>query len=321
MASTADQVPVSAIVVSYETRSLTLDAVSSLERNLSSGSEIWVVDNASSDGSADAVKADFPETNVISLPENVGFGRANNAAMERARGEFFLLLNSDAQLPSPDGVERMIAAMRTDPRIAIVGPKLENESGELERSARSFPSIAKEAVRRFGLYLLIPRKRVGQWLLGDFWAPERARTVDWVTGAAMLVRREAFEQVGGFDPGIFMYGEEQEWCLRIKQAGWQVLYDPQAVVVHRRAASGPPGKWRVRAALKADLDLVRSRDGGAAALSFWAVRLGGLLVEAIAFTIRAVVCPGDYPRTRARNAWQALSVQANPALLRNRPLA
>ena len=305
----AERPLVSAIVVSYETRDLTLEAVDSLLEFLPANSDVWVVDNASTDGSAEAIKNRHPSVNLIELPENIGFGRANNVALSRARGRFLLLLNSDARLVDAATVERLITWMDEDPRLGMAGPRLEDDLGRLEYSARSFPTLPKEIVRRWGFYLLLPRAKVGTWLLGDFWAPERSMHVDWITGACMLVRREACQDVGGFDERIFMYGEEQEWARRLKQADWRVLYDPGVSVVHRRAASGSTGPWRGMAALEADVRILRWTHGPLHALAFTIVRLIGFLLEAGAFAVVVRVRPSEYMHDRQRQAWQGFRQQ------------
>ena len=300
---------VSAVVVSYGTRELTLAAVGSLSEFLPDSSEIWVVDNASDDGSAEAVRELFPDVNLVRLTQNVGFGRANNLAMGRAAGDFFLLLNSDARLTDVMTVPEMLKQMEDQPRLGLVGPRLESEDGQLEFSARSFPTLPKELVRRLGLYRLLPGDRVGRWLLGDFWAPSDAVWVDWLTGACILARREAYEAVGGFDPRIFMYGEEQEWARRIKRAGWDVLYEPRVSVVHRRAASGPQGTWRVRAALEADVRIFRWTHGRVPTLVLNLVRLTGFLLEAATLRAMEMARPSAYKRQRRRGAWRAFRQQ------------
>jgi GT2 family glycosyltransferase len=311
-----DRPLVSAIVVSYETRGLTLDAVGSLLEFLPPESDVWVVDNASTDGSADAVRNRHPAANLIELPENIGFGRANNAALARAKGRYLLLLNSDARLVDAATVERLISHLDGDPTLGMAGPRLEDGRGRLEHSARSFPTLPKEIVRRWGLYLAVPRAKVGRWLLGDFWAPDRPMRVDWITGACMLVRREAYEAVGGFDERIFMYGEEQEWARRFRQAGWGILYDPAVSVVHRRAASGSTGPWRVRAALEADVQIFRWTYGPLRALAFTVVRLTGFLFEAASFTAMRLVRRSDYVTARQRLAWQSFRQQLRIAARR-----
>jgi N-acetylglucosaminyl-diphospho-decaprenol L-rhamnosyltransferase len=311
-----DRPLVSAIVVSYETRDLTFEAVDSLLEFLPPESDVWVVDNASTDGSAEAIKTRYPTVKLVELPENIGFGRANNVALSQASGRFLLLLNSDARLVDAATIERLIMWMDCDPSLGMVGPRLEDGRGRLEYSARSFPTIPKEIVRRWGVYLALPRAKVGSWLLGDFWSPTSALRVDWITGACMLVRREAYEAVGGFNERIFMYGEEQEWARRFGREGWAVLYDPEVTVVHRRAASGSTGPWRVRAALEADVQIFRWTYGPLRALAFTVVRLTGFLFEAASFTAMRLVRRSDYVTARQRLAWQSFRQQLRIAARR-----
>jgi GT2 family glycosyltransferase len=119
----------------------------------------------------------------------------------------------------------------------------------------------------------------------------------------MLVRRDAYEQVGGFDPRIFMYGEEQEWCRRFVRAGWHVLYDPSEMVIHQRAASGAPGPWRVQAALAADVRIFRWSHGPARAFAMNVIRAVGFALEALAFRLTERVRRSTYIRQRRDKAW------------------
>lgn len=307
---------VSAIVVSYRTPDLTVSALRSLVDFLPSPSELWVVDNASGDGSMNQVRERCPEAKIIELTENVGFGRANNIALGRSDGEYLLLLNSDARLTDRRTIPHMIERMREDPSLAVLGPKLTDADGNHEFSARAFPTLTRECVRRFGFYLLAPRATVGRLLLGDFWTPTSPTLVDWVTGACMLVRRSAYEEIGGFDPRLFMYGEEQEWARRFHRAGWRVLYDPEVSVVHRRAASGPPGPWRLRSSLEADVRVFRWAHGPLRAFLFNLVRLAGFLAEGAAFGIRQRIRPSEYSCERGALALASLRQQASIVLRR-----
>jgi GT2 family glycosyltransferase len=309
----AERPIVSAIVVSHGTRELTLRAVRSLLEFLPEPSDVWVVDNGSADGTPAAIREQYPTVNLIELSENLGFGRANNVALQRARGRFLLLLNSDARLVDRTMIDKLLSWMQREADLGVVGPRLEDADGRTEHSARSFPSLAREIVRRWGLYVVVPRAVVGRWLLGDFWAPSEPVRVDWITGACMAVRREVYEQVGGFDERIFMYGEEMEWALRVAGAGWGVLYDPTVSVVHERAASGGPGPWRIRAALEADVRIIRWTQGRVRALGFTIVRLVGFLLEGIAMTAGGRFGRSTYRRERADHAWQSFRQQLRVA--------
>jgi len=292
---------VSAVTISYNTARLTAQACRSVARQRGVTTETIVVDNASRDDSVAAVRA--AGARVIVNAENVGFGRACNQAMQVAGGRYFLLVNSDARFEDDDGLVRMVALMDARPRLGVLGPRIVGESGRVQPTARRFPSIAREALRRFGLYRLLGRARAADWLLADFWAHDTAREVDWVVGACMLVRRAAFHQTDGFDPRIFLYGEEQEWAWRIRRAGWTVAFDPSVTVVHQRGASAPDrDAWRTRLALEGDWYFA-ARHGSRA---FIPVRAVGLAFEAIVFGLRNLLHPAPYLQDRFDAAWLEL---------------
>ena len=171
----------------------------------------------------------FPEVHTLVNTRNVGFGAANNQAMERAQGEYFLLLNSDA-FPKPQAVRALLACLETHPQTAVVGPRLLNRDGSLQRSCYRFPS----PLRCVWENLLLTAAFPDHALFGDYraWAHDSERCVDFVIGAALLVRRTAVECVGQFDPAFFMYAEETDWQLRMQRAGWNTLFCPHAQVTH-----------------------------------------------------------------------------------------
>jgi GT2 family glycosyltransferase len=230
--SDANRPVVSVIVVNWNTRDLLRECLASARKHLwHLSNEIIVVDNGSSDGSAALVAAEFPEVRLIRNPDNLGFGRANNQAMAIGRGEFFLLLNSDARLPD-DSIRGLLPLFANDRELGVVGPRIEDARGNLQPSAFRFGSIRLLILEELGLYKLMPKRRVAELFLGGYWDHRGEHVADWVVGACMLVRREIFETTGGFDPTLFLYGEEEEWCRRIHSAGWKVVYSPKATVVH-----------------------------------------------------------------------------------------
>ncbi len=214
--------------------------------------EVWVVDNASQDGSVALVRSRFPQVQLIANPENVGFARANNQALRALRAEFALLLNSDAFLQA-GSLERMLAAMRAHPECGGLGCRLLNPDGSLQRSCYAFPTLATEVWQTLWLDRLFPRSPVfGKFLMTD-WAMDEAREVDVVMGACLLLRRQALEQVGLLDEDYFMYSEEVDLCYRLAQAGWKVRYAPEAEAVH--IWGGSSGLVKVESLLR----LYRSR--------------------------------------------------------------
>jgi N-acetylglucosaminyl-diphospho-decaprenol L-rhamnosyltransferase len=219
---------VSIVIVSFNAREhleRCLEAVAGGEH------EVVVVDNASSDGSPALVRERFPSVRLVELEENIGFGAANNVGMEVASGRWLLLLNSDAW-PVGEAIERLAAFGEAHPRAGIVGPRLRNTDGSLQPSVRGHPTLWRIATEYLFLRRLAPRSRALNAFYGGGFDHASVREVEVLKGAVLLVRREASEAVGGFDPAYFMYGEEMDLCYRVREAGWAVVFDPDAEFVH-----------------------------------------------------------------------------------------
>ncbi len=216
----------SVCIPSWNTRALLADCLRSLEADVAAGlCEVLVVDDASSDGSAAMVAADFPQIRLIALPANLGFVGATNLALRNACGRYLVLLNSDTRVHA-GALAALADFMASQPRAGVVGPRLESASGTLQLSCGRTPGLAAEIINKLLLHKLLPFHRFGRWDHAG------ARCVGWVTGACLVVRRQVAEQVGYLDPGIFMFYEDLEWCLRIQRAGWQIWYCPAGVVTH-----------------------------------------------------------------------------------------
>jgi len=223
-------VTLSVIIVSYNTREMTLTCLDTLFERLSDlDAEVWVVDNGSQDGSAEAIRARFPQVKMIEMDRNLGFGGANNRAMEKANGRFFLLLNSDA-FPHAGAVKGLCDFLETHPDVGAVGPRLDNPDGTLQKSCYRFPSPMRAIAENMLLVSAFPNNP----LWGDYRAFEHDTRlyVDFVSGAAFLIRREVFEKIGPFDEGFFVYAEETDWQLRMHKNGWKVAFIPDVTVVH-----------------------------------------------------------------------------------------
>jgi GT2 family glycosyltransferase len=199
--------------------------------------EVFVVDNASSDGSAEMVADEFAWVRLIRSPHNGGFAFGNNQALRQAQGDAVLILNPDA-LVAPCGLSGLVRALREHPEAGIVGPKLLRPDGSMHLACRrSFPTPAVSFFRFSGLSRLFPRSPTfGRYNL-TYVDPDLAIEVDSVCGACMLVRREVIERIGMLDERFFMYGEDLDWCLRTRQAGWTVRYEPSIVVGHQHGAA------------------------------------------------------------------------------------
>jgi N-acetylglucosaminyl-diphospho-decaprenol L-rhamnosyltransferase len=218
---------VSAVIVTF-------NALPWIERSLESlegtGAEAIVVDHGSTDGTLELVRERFPHARVIEQ-QNKGLGGGSNAGMRVASGRYFLLLNSDAWLME-GALDRLVAFADEHPEAAVVGPKLLNPDGTLQRSVRGFPSAWRLATEYFFLRKLAPRSRALNAFYAGGFRHDAVRAADFVMGAAMLVRREAADAVGLFDEDFFMFNEESDWCFRFRQAGWEVLFYPGAEVFH-----------------------------------------------------------------------------------------
>jgi GT2 family glycosyltransferase len=204
--------------------------------------EIVVLDNASEDGSADAVREGFPHVRLVEQRQRAGFGANHNTVIRATTGRYVYVLNEDTT--SPDwGLERMVAHLDSNPRVAALAPRLEYPDGRLQDSAWRFPS---PGVAALGLLTL---SRAGVVQSGG----RETRDVDWAMAAALLVRREALDEVGLFDEGFFIYSEETDLCLRLRRAGWRTQYFPGVTVVHHESqfSAGIPERrinemWRGR---------------------------------------------------------------------------
>jgi GT2 family glycosyltransferase len=221
---------------------VTWNALPWLEQCLESvrGREIIVVDHGSTDGTVDFVRERWPEVRLIEQ-ENKGMGGGNNAGMRAADGRYFFLLNSDAWVVNDplvgDGLDRLIEFADEHPEAAVVGPKLLNTDGTLQRSVRGEPTLWRLATEYLFIRKLAPRsKRLNPLYRGDF-DHDRVAEVDWLFGPALLVRREAADAVGLFDEDFFMFSEEVDWMTRFRRAGWTVVFFPGAEVVHVGGAS------------------------------------------------------------------------------------
>ncbi|MDQ3930328.1 MAG: glycosyltransferase family 2 protein, partial [Chloroflexota bacterium] len=193
--------------------------------------EVLVVDNASTDGSAEMVRSDFPDVRLIALPRNFGFSGGNNVGIRAAQGRYVLLLNPDT-VALPGSIAALAGYMEAHEASGIVGPRLLNPDGTLQPSRRRFPIPLTALVESTPLQRWLGKlPQVRRFYMLD--RPEgETQQVDWVSGAVLMCRRQALEQAGLFDPRYFMFSEEVDLCKRVKDAGWQVVYVPQAEIVH-----------------------------------------------------------------------------------------
>ena len=221
----------SVVIVSWNTRELTLDALRSFLPSTGLALEVVVVDNASADGSAEAIEAAFPELRVIRSERNLGFAGGVNVALRAARHPLILLLNPDTRVIR-DAIPRLVDYADAHPEAGIIGPRVLNTDGTLQASRFRFPSLLNQLLAATYLYKLLPDSRFfNRERLGGR-PSDQPEPVDAVSGCCFLVRRSVLDAVGGLDEAFFMYAEETDLCFRAWRAGFEVHYAPVGEIVH-----------------------------------------------------------------------------------------
>ena len=222
------------VIVHFRTPDATIQSARAVA-TMAPDAELLVVDNASADSIRERLATEVASARVLTESENRGYGAGCNRGGRETNRPFLLLLNSDATI-RPGAVEALVAAMDADPRAAVVGPRLEDPDGTLQPSILRLPTFGRIFHESSGLAFLSAGRLRGHSATRE--DHTRAREVEAVKGAALVVRRTAFEEVGGFDESFFLYAEESDLCARLRQRGWKVLFEPSARVVHGGGASG-----------------------------------------------------------------------------------
>lgn len=205
-----------------------LSSVRSSARN--TAIECIVVDAASTDNTPGMIRSEFPDVALIEPGSNVGFSKGNNIGMSASRGRYIFLLNPDTRILG-QSIDLLCAHLEQHPDVGVVGPQLLEADGSVQSSRRRFPNLWTGIFESTWLQPWAPPAVLRRFYMQDYSDRDMVQ-VDWLHGAALVVRREVFEQVGGFDEGFFMYSEELDWQKRIKEAGWKIVYYPEAQVIH-----------------------------------------------------------------------------------------
>ena len=228
----------SIIIVNWNVRDLLRRCLASIQAHQGDLSlEVIVVDSASQDGSAQMVEREFPQVHLLASRDNLGYTGGNNLGAQKAQGRYLLILNSDTEIVQ-DALQQLIAYLDTHPTIGVVGPQLLYPDGSTQSSRRRFPNLAigflagtPLGTQRFG-----DDKRMRWYYMADQ-QDDVVQPVDWLVGAALMIRRQAWEQVGPLDSRFFMYSEELDWCRRCRDTGWDIHYLPSAQIIHHEQAS------------------------------------------------------------------------------------
>lgn len=233
----------SIILLSFNTRVYLAQALQSIEAQKQPNWEVIVVDNASSDNSVEMVKKDFPWVRVIKNKENIGFAAGNNVGMKQAQGQYIMLMNSDAELYKNSKLITLIEYLDSHHDVGIVTPKVVMGNGALDQAShRGIPTPWNALTYYVGLEKLFAHTPVLNVLFGGYHQTWKSLSsmheIDACTGAAMIVRAIAIDEVGLFDDQFFMYGEDLDWCYRFKKAGWKIVFYPEVEVLHHKNKSG-----------------------------------------------------------------------------------
>ena len=226
---------ISVVVVTYNSVQVIVNCLASIEAETASGMrlEIIVVDNGSTDGTVETVRTRFPAVRLVTGQGNVGFARGNNIGLAMARGRYFLMLNADTEIRA-GALASLLAFAEAHPQAGFVAPRLVNPDGSLQHSTFRFPDFHQTFYGYFEKWVPMDSEANGRYAPAEY---ERARVVEHALGAAVLIRRATYEQIGGMDAKYALYFEETDWCFRCREAGWQVWYTPEATIMHLGAHS------------------------------------------------------------------------------------
>jgi len=284
-------VDLSVVIVNWNTCSYLRQCLESLSEERHGGTqiEVIVVDNASTDGSAQMVRQEFPWVRLVANSGNAGYAKGNNQGISLAEGRYVLLLNPDTVVPK-GALGKLTAWMDSHPDVGAVGVRLLNPDGSVQPSCRSFPEPAYLLYESLGLTLLFPHsRRFGAYRMTWF-GHDREMDVDQPMGSALAIRREAVEDVGLLDEQFPIFFNEVDWCYRARQKGWRIVFTPDVEIVHYGGRS--TSQVRLSAIMESHRSLVRFYQKHYRSRMFW--------------TIYVLVIFSIYAGALARLAWAAL---------------
>lgn len=253
---------VSVIVVNWNTKAILHDCLKSIyEQRGEIDFEVIVIDNASTDGSAEMVKKNFPRVTLVENSDNLGFARANNIGIQASKGRYACLVNSDV-IVLEDCIKNLMSFMDKHPTTGMAGPRILNPDRTLQPSCRHFPTIWNNLCPALGLNHLFSKSAFFSGWIMNYWNHDSVRSVDALSGCFWMVRRKALNEVGLLDENFFIYGEDLDWCKRFHKAGWDILFYPDAEAIHIGGASSAnaPIKFYLEMQ-KADLQYWRKHHG------------------------------------------------------------
>ena len=299
------------VIVSWNTAEMLDACLRSMKTDFVEGlAEVWVVDNGSTDGSVELVRTRHGWVKLLVAEHNLGYGPAINRVAAETSGEWVAASNADIELTS-GALRALVDAGRRDPTIGVLGPRLILPDGSTQPAVQPFPSVLTALMENLSLYKL--NRAIGERLcLQGYWDAGRPADVEWLTGAFLLVSREAWDEVGGFDEEQWMYAEDIDLCWRLRERGWRVRYEPSAHVRHHLSVAAEKAfgdsERRALRMMRADYRWLRRRRGAKVA---WAVALA----QITSLAIRGAVSTQLANRSPA---WEARAHDATRLLKRHR---
>jgi GT2 family glycosyltransferase len=293
------QFDVSILIISWNTSDMLRDVLTSVYDTVGDlSAEVIVVDNASSDGSPDMVAAEFPQAVLVRNSDNTGFAAANNQAMEIAKGRQFLLLNSDT-LVHGDVLQASVAYLDATPQAGAMGCRVLNTDGTVQLTCSAWPSVTNLVLLTSGLWKLRFPRFLGRYQM-THWLRDSERAVDIISGCYLLVRREVVDEVGLLDESFFFYGEETDWCRRIRDKGHKLMFAPVGEITHHGGGSVKKLNHKRDIMLTEALVRLHLKHGGRlAAGAAWCVLNGFNLSRAVFWSGAALLRRSDHARERA----------------------
>ena len=287
---------VSVVIVSWNAKAFLLKCIDSIIRQRGAGSlEVIVVDNASRDGSPEAVKANYPQVRLIANDDNYGFAKANNIGIRATTGDYLFLINSDVVV-SEGCFAKTMQHMDEHPEIGMLGPKIVGQDGNVQRSCMGYPSLWSTLCRAFALDSLFPRSKLFGSQLLTWWDHSDTRPVEVINGCFWVVRRTAMERVGLLDERFFIYAEDIDWSKRFNEGGWKVVFFSEAEALHYGGASSS------NAPIRFDIEAQR------ASYQYWqkhhsrATVLCFLLISLLHHSLRVIGELATYPLRASKSA-------------------
>ncbi|MGA3006749.1 MAG: glycosyltransferase family 2 protein [Opitutaceae bacterium] len=294
---------VSVVIVSWNARDFLVECLQSLSAGVCRYSmEIIVVDNASTDGSVEAVQRQFPYVRLIRNETNTGFAKANNIGIAASHGRYLALVNSDVKVLK-DCLTLLVDYLEQHPRTGMAGPFVFGRDGKLQRSCRGFPTVWNMLCRALALDSLFPKIRAFSGYTLSYWPQNSLRPVDILSGCFWLIRKEALAEVGGLDEAFFMYGEDMDWCKRFWAKGWPLVFVPAAQAIHYGggSSSNAPVRFYIERQ-RADLSYWKKHHSRPAVACYFLISCLHLALRAAGYA--AVLCCATRAREGYRHKFQ-----------------